>query len=176
MSFSIPKTPAVKRIIREAEKDGVIVFVAASNNGANTARSFPATLDTVLCIHANDGKGNKGSMNPEPEPNRDNLSTLGVAVPSVWENGVYLSGTSYATPVAAAITAVILCFVEAAVTANQMPNESKEEAFDREGMKGILLSMSVLRDGYNCIVPWREFLPPGAGQDVLIASIRNALN
>ncbi|UPK95908.1 hypothetical protein LCI18_006843 [Fusarium solani-melongenae] len=176
MSFSIPPTSAVRKIIKEAEKAGVIMFVAASNNGANTGRSFPATLPTVLCIHATDGKGNKGDMNPEPEDNRENLSTLGVAVPSVWEKSVYLSGTSYATPVAAAMAAVILCFIEAAVAANKMPEEIKEEAFDREGMKSILMSMAVLRDGYNCIFPWRRFLPPDAEQGVLIARIRNALN
>ncbi|RSM15114.1 hypothetical protein CDV31_005195 [Fusarium ambrosium] len=59
MSFSIPKTSEVKKIIKEAENTGVIFFVAASNNGVHAGRSFPATLDTVLCIHATDGKGNK---------------------------------------------------------------------------------------------------------------------
>ncbi|KAF5246036.1 hypothetical protein FAUST_1447 [Fusarium austroamericanum] len=137
MSFSIPKTSAVKKIIKEAENDGVIMFVAASNKGINTGRSFPATLDTVLCIHAADGKGNKGGMNPDPEPHRDNFSTLGVAIPSIWENGVYLSGTSYATPVAAAMAAVILAFIEAAVAAGQMPKEIRDEAFDRQGMKNV---------------------------------------
>ncbi|KAL6364637.1 hypothetical protein LRP88_00607 [Fusarium phalaenopsidis] len=175
MSFSIPKTSAVKKIIKEAENDGVIMFVAASNNGIHTGRSFPATLDTVICIHATDGKGNKGDMNPDPEPHRDNFSTLGVAVPSIWENGVYLSGTSYATPVAAAMAAVILAFIEAAVAAGQMPIENRDEAFDRQGMKSMLLKMTMLREGYNCIVPWREFWPSNVGQDGLISSIQNAL-
>ncbi|RSL88381.1 hypothetical protein CEP51_001718 [Fusarium floridanum] len=175
MSFSIPKTSEVKKIIKEAENTGVIFFVAASNNGVHAGRSFPATLDTVLCIHATDGKGNKGSMNPDPESHRDNFSTLGVAIPSVWENGVYLSGTSYATPVAAGMAGVILSFIKAAVAAGKMPKESIEEAFDRQGMKNILLAMTMLRDGYHCIVPWREFWPLGSGQDTLIASIEKAL-
>ncbi|RSL40082.1 hypothetical protein CEP53_013603 [Fusarium sp. AF-6] len=175
MSFRIPKTPEIKKIIKEAENSGVIFFVAASNNGVHAGRSFPATLDTVLCIHATDGRGNTGSMNPDPESHRDNFSTLGVAIPSVWENGVYLSGTSYATPVAASMAAVILGFIKAAVAAGKMPKESIEEVFDRQGMKNILLAMTMLRDGYNCIVPWREFWPLGSGHDVLIASIEKAL-
>ncbi|RSL50326.1 hypothetical protein CEP54_011989 [Fusarium duplospermum] len=78
MFFSIPKTPEIKKTIKEAESNGVIFFVAASTNGVHAGRSFPATLDTVLCIHATDGKGNKGSMNPDPESHRDNFSALGL--------------------------------------------------------------------------------------------------
>lgn len=143
--------------IKEAENSGVVIFVAASNNGVNSGRSFPATLDTVLCIHAIDGKGNRGSMNPEPESHRDNNSVLGVTVPSAWDNGVYLSGPSSTTPVAAGMTAVALGFIKATVPASKMPTGSIEESFDRQGMKNIQLAMTMLRDGYNCIVPWCEF-------------------
>ncbi|KAM0429963.1 hypothetical protein ACHAPT_005967 [Fusarium lateritium] len=176
MSFSMPKASAVRRIIKKAENDGIIIFAAASNCGIHSGRSFPASLDTVLCIHAADGNGNKSAMNPNPEPYRDNLSTLGVAIPSDREEGVSISGTSYATPVAAGMAAVILAFMDAAVAAGEMQPEDREEAFDRQGMRRILLKMSVSRDGYNCIVPWREFWPPDASQQMLILKIQEALN
>lgn len=62
-------------------------------------------------LHAFDGKRHKGDMNPNPVGNWDNSTTLGVAVPLKWKNKtVCKSGTSFASPVAAAIAANVLEF------------------------------------------------------------------
>ena len=52
-----------------------------------------------------------GDMSPSPVINDINLTTLGAAVESEWKSKkVYKSGTSFATPVAAAFAANILEF------------------------------------------------------------------
>jgi len=175
MSFSIPWNSEIKKAIKDAEHAGVIIFAAASNNGANSRRSFPASLDNVLCIHATDGGGNKSVMNPPPDLHRENLSTLGVAVPSIWEPGMHLSGTSYATPVAAAIAALVLVFIQDATAAKKMTEDLRDDAFSRDGMKNILLKMAVPNDGYSYIAPWSNFWPDGAEAYDVMRKIREAL-
>lgn len=100
----------IEDAIDRAIKKDKILIAAASNDGGNKNRARPAEMDDVLCVHACDGRGNDGKMNPSPIRG-DNFTVLGVAIKSK-ENGreVFKSGTSFATPVAAAIAANILEF------------------------------------------------------------------
>jgi subtilisin family serine protease len=176
MSFGLAeKNDAIKDAIEKAEYNGVIMFAAASNYGGNTGRAFPARLEHVLCVHASDGNGTTSGMDPSPKMGRDNFSTLGVAIPSVTENGVYLSGTSYSTPVAAGIAANILRFVQHLTDTGELAEEYRKEAFRRIGMKNILLAMSNSRDGYHYIAPWWKMWDKTSTQQRVAWMIMEAL-
>ncbi|KAK0709518.1 hypothetical protein B0T26DRAFT_409317 [Lasiosphaeria miniovina] len=85
---------------------GKLIIAAASNNGSLSGRARPARKDGVICIHATDGKGNKGGMNPSPQSKTDNFATIGVAVPCKWKGkDMWKSGTSFAVPIAAGFAA-----------------------------------------------------------------------
>ncbi|KAI8689253.1 Subtilisin-like protein [Fusarium keratoplasticum] len=154
----------IKAAIRRAESLGIICTAAASNYGSNQARSFPAKLDQVLCIHAGDGNGNKSGLNPTPLPWRDNLSTLGVCIPSVWEDedegDHYISGTSYAAPVAAGIAANVL-----------------RDAHSCSGMRHIMLAMCEPqhRDGYWFVIPWRRIWSEDSTESDVVSKMKEAL-
>ncbi|KAI9639941.1 hypothetical protein NHQ30_011671 [Ciborinia camelliae] len=80
---------------------GKLIIAAALNNGGLSGRARPAHQDGVIRIHATDGKGNKGGMNPSPMANGDIFATLGISVPSKWKgNEVWKWGTSFAVPIA----------------------------------------------------------------------------
>ena len=155
MSFGLAReNDDISHAIEEAEYNGAIMFAAASNYGGNTGIAFPARSEKVLCIHASDGNGNKSGMDPSPRMGRENFSTLGVAIPSVTEKGIYLSGTSYSTPVAVGIAANILRLVQNLADTNKLAENQLMRAFSRTGMKNILLTMSNKRDGYHYVAPW----------------------
>ncbi len=133
---------------------GKLIIAAASNNGGLSGRARPARYEGVICIHATDGKGNKGGMNPSPLPNRDNFATLGVAVPFKWKGkDVWKSGTSFAVPIAAGFAAGIMEFAKCRCT-NLKPRKLKILQ-RKQGMQVIFQEMAELRDGYDFIHPVR---------------------
>ncbi|CAG2005085.1 unnamed protein product [Fusarium graminearum] len=172
MSFGLSEdNDAIENAIGKAENDGVIIFAAASNYGGNARRAFPARMDKVLCVHASDGNGNKSGLDPSPKIDRENFSTLGVAIESIWEDDVYLSGTSYSTPVAADFAANVLRYVQHCCG---LEEKYRKRAFSRVGMKNILLAMSDFRDGYHYVTPWRKMWDGDVAVDVA-AKIKQAL-
>ncbi|RFU80619.1 intracellular serine protease [Trichoderma arundinaceum] len=96
-----------------------LLFAAASNDGANLGRAFPAKYPSVFCIHSTDGNGNPSAFNPTADEKDVNFSLLGEHVTSHWPVGKnghnepvnVMSGTSVATPIAAGLAAAILSFV-----------------------------------------------------------------
>lgn len=125
ISFGYPSRPTghpvLEDAIRRVHFKNVLMFAAASNNGGNRGRAFPARQDEVICIHATDGYGNPSSFNSSPMKDHDNFSTLGEDVESAWpvrlgkptSHGVCKTrkfGTSFATPIAAGIAAFLLQF------------------------------------------------------------------
>lgn len=176
MSFGLAeKDGAIKAAIDEAERNGVIMFAAASNYGGHTGRSFPARLEKVLCIHASDGNGNKSGIDPSPKLGRENFTTLGIGIPSITEAGVRLSGTSYSTPVAAGIAANVLRFVQHLNESGLLSDEYRKEAFSRMGMRSILLAMSNTIDDYHFIVPWWKMWDTASSPQKVAWKIEEAL-
>ncbi|KAI1425790.1 hypothetical protein F5Y12DRAFT_795492 [Xylaria sp. FL1777] len=120
MSFGIREyNEPIKTAISNALHSQTLLFAAASNDGANLGRAFPAKYPSVFCIHSTDGNGNPSAFNPTADVKDVNFSLLGEHVSSHWPIGMKgcnqpintMSGTSVATPIAAGLTASILSFV-----------------------------------------------------------------
>ncbi|KAL7899899.1 peptidase S8/S53 domain-containing protein [Trichoderma sp. TUCIM 5745] len=101
---------AIDKAIERAVENKISIFAATSNSGGNKTRVYPSSRrDGVIGIHASDGYGNDGGISPTPLEDRDNFSTLGIDIPSRWKKeSIRISGTSYATPIAAALVANML--------------------------------------------------------------------
>ncbi|RYP66887.1 hypothetical protein DL771_007544 [Monosporascus sp. 5C6A] len=172
MSFGFePRNEAIDNAIERAFKAEKLMFAAASNEGGNKGRSRPGKNSNVICIHACDGKGNKGDMSPNPEKKKDNFTTLGVAVKSRWKKQtVYKSGTSFATPVAAAIAADVLEFANLKC---DLSGEDKKRLYKRDGMLEVFRAMSTERDGYDYVQPGHMW--DGKDDDEVAKTIRDTL-
>ena len=116
LSFGLGKRYAgIHTQINLCNGQNIIIFAAASNEGGNAPRAYPASYDPpVLGIHAATAEGNLWHKSPSAEPHTDNFLTVGQAVESAWLGGgkKYQSGTSVATPVAVAIAALMLGYIQ----------------------------------------------------------------
>lgn len=155
MSFGFDgENKLIEEALDKATGAGKLLFAAASNNGGISGRARPARHQGVICIHASDGNGNKGGMNPSPCTSEHNFSTLGVAVPSKWKKKeVWKTGTSFATPIAAGFAANVLQF--ALDECNGVTENSKKKLFRKKGMEAIFREMTEVRDGYDFVHPGR---------------------
>jgi hypothetical protein len=102
-----------------AERHNLLLLAASSNVGGNTgrARRWPGSRHNVISMCATDGNGAECERNPPPRDNTSNFATFGVTAPVWWsvdshdfdvEMCIYRTGTSVATPIAAAIAALII--------------------------------------------------------------------
>lgn len=99
----------------------------------------------MFCINASDGKGFFDSINPD-ETLDGSYTTLGVSIPSRWENNdIYVTGTSFATPVAAAIAATVLNFARHRMNLNA---HYWQLLASYQGMRKIFDLLSVGRNKY----------------------------
>lgn len=108
--------------IEAAHKEDVLLFAAASNNCGQSGQTWPAREYHVICVHSTDTHGNRSPFCPLALPTRSNLSTVGEAVESAWPRNLCVSqnqstytsvrsGTSYSTPILAAMAAFLLMYV-----------------------------------------------------------------
>jgi hypothetical protein len=159
MSFGLDdQNDTIDNAIARASRAGILIFGAASNNESNIARSYPGRNNKVICIHACDGRGFTGIVNPSPRQNAHNFTTLGVGIRSKWKNQeVFKSGTSFATIVAAGIAASILEFANLKC---KLSDKEMVILYGRSGMVAIFNAMSEERDGYDYVQPadlfWRR--------------------
>lgn len=161
MSFGFPsrhidRYESLERSLKIASGQNVLLFAAASNNGANTLRAFPARHESVICIHSTDANGVPSPFNPRPIKG-DNFATVGEAVESSWpvhlcdtqDNELciaYKTGTSFATPIATAIGAFLLQYARM-----KLPTEKAERLKQTESMKALLREISVPHKEYDYI-------------------------
>ncbi|RFN43276.1 intracellular serine protease [Fusarium flagelliforme] len=184
MSFGIREQhEGMNRAISDALNKRTLLFAAASNDGANLSRAFPAKCRGVFCIHSTDGNGNPSSFNPTASETDVNFSLLGESVSSHWPAGLnghdqsvnVMSGTSVATPIAAGLAASVLSF--ARQQDQNVPIES-----DRLGpwlkidssMNAVLKSMVRQRRGagYDYITPHVLF-DSGATRDFVYGKMND---
>ncbi|KAJ2993953.1 hypothetical protein NUW58_g1687 [Xylaria curta] len=183
MSFGIREYhEPMNKAISNALSNQTLMFAAASNDGGNLGRAFPAKSPGVFCIHSTDGHGNPSAFNPTADEKDVNFSLLGEHVRSHWPAGKnghndivnVMSGTSVATPIAAGLAASVLSFVrqqerELAVGSNLLGPWLKNV----HSMDAVLKSMVRQRRGYGG-EPTSEPFPPmnaGLGRRELLPSI-----
>jgi hypothetical protein len=164
MSFGFPRSSdIVGEAIMRAYGKGILMFAATRNDGGNREIAYPASHRTVIGIFSTDGDGNKSGFNPNP-PDDDGsyLSTLGEAVESSWpkhlqqegQHGSTLrkSGTSFATPIAAAMAANVLDYAKLQL---DMGEKHMKRLHEVERMLEVLKLMAPeKRDGYRYLAPW----------------------
>lgn len=151
MSFGLEeRNLLIDRAIDKAFRADKLIFAAASNNGGNKGRSHPAAKSQkVMCIHASDGLGTAGSINPTPKANVNNFMTLGIAIESSWKGQeVWKSGTSFATPVAAGIAANVMEFARYNCS---LTEEEQQRLYSLEGLQAVFESIAHTRNGYQYI-------------------------
>lgn len=158
---------AINRAAKRAPKP-CLLFAAASNYGGNEDVQWPASHDSVICVHAAHGKGKSYPLNVGQKYPWKEFATLGCGVEAFIGKGesAIRSGTSVASPVAAGLAALILGEALARkaeyLTWVSGIRERQEEVYNEklyrlrtcEGMSRVLMSMSTLREGYNYLRPW----------------------
>ena len=121
MSFGFEKRiDTIAKSIEEANAQGILIFAAASNFRVLEANysTFPANMNHgVFCInsHTSDMNPKWSSFNPYPVREQSNFCIIGESLygPQKTTNGVRpkpkkFAGTSYSTPIAAGIAAIVL--------------------------------------------------------------------
>jgi hypothetical protein len=106
----------------EARDKNVVVFAATSNEGTHERVAWPAN-DSGLAIGVHsckDGGGQKSEFTAQPSDYGENFMVVGKGILSqrLTSNGggfCKCEGSSFATPVAAAIGALVLAFTQQAV-------------------------------------------------------------
>jgi hypothetical protein len=193
MSFGFePNIASIEDAINR-HSQRVVMFAAAANDGANSdVIAFPARLDNVICIKAGNGDG---ALSDFSQKNRrdagDNFFTLGEEAVSLWPsqrlpNGVQLmqkraSGTSVATPIAAAIAALVLEFtrqIEGKTGPQLLQQCAKDIAQSpRDRIKRIFRGLSETNENSNgrYVVPWM-FLDYRKGRSHAARKIHESLS
>lgn len=151
--------PELAQVIKDLISNNKLIFVAASNTGGYGSRLWPASCFGVFAIHATNEFGTPDTnMNPPPLPTKDdNFATYGCNVESYWK-GHYrsISGTSFATPVAAAVCANILEFARRTqdkTVVNGLTRYSAMRALFRDHM-----TLNNLNGHYHCFHLWTKGL------------------
>jgi hypothetical protein len=164
MSFGFPRPlRRIRKEINNALHREKILFSAASNDGGNMTRAYPASQDGVICVHSADGLGNASLFNPSALRNADNFCVVGENIDAAWPSATpdelggskRMTGASFATPVAVAVAAFMIGFVGRRIPEHVdwgVPLKSPE------GVKAIFEVLSERRNGhYDLVNPVRVF-------------------
>ncbi|KAL2883180.1 hypothetical protein SGCOL_001368 [Colletotrichum sp. CLE4] len=142
-----------------------LMFAAASNSGKNEPCAFPARFSQVFCVHASEGNGEDGGINPELETGF-NFMTLGMGLKllekkpggSSGYRKAIKSGTSFATPIAAGIAATVL---DLATRVREIKPRAKNKLKRHDMMEKMLQMMSSpkndVRDRLCYMAPWHHW-------------------
>jgi hypothetical protein len=156
MSFGFTEEQLdIRTAITEAQfrkHEQILFFAAAANEGANEPEMYPARDDRVFAIRATDYQGHWWRSNPPVNSDqRSSFMTLGQDLPSV-SRKESVTGTSYATPIAAGFAAMILADARRLLGASS--SRSDEMLVDRlsrpDGMRQILGKLSVANMVRQC--------------------------
>jgi subtilisin family serine protease len=164
MSFGFPSWIShISDALTTAAANNVVMFASASNEGGNTTipKAWPARDDRVFCIHATDSAGNSYKYNPPRTFEYANFATLGENVLSAWrrKETQAKSGTSIATPIAAATAALFIDFSRLPKLRNQQPIRHLPQVASFQGIKALLLASSLKtgEQNFRYIKPWHIF-------------------
>lgn len=152
----------------------MLIFAAAGNAGEGCPIAFPACLDEVISVASTCGKFQPSVFNPDLRPGK-RLCAIGEAFEAAWvdrggpSSSAHCSmarkaGTSYATPVAAGIAAMVMDLVWSS-REDPARKESVEYRWKtlrtRRGMLAVLKHMIWMKDNNveapQCLQPWMLF-------------------
>ncbi|KAJ3544070.1 hypothetical protein NM208_g3244 [Fusarium decemcellulare] len=145
--------------IRLAHARDKIMFAAASNEGANLpaglGATFPASMREVICINSSDGYGNQSDLNPPARNGDFNFSTLGEAVLASSSSSELTrqTGSSFATPIAATIVALLLEFIMQKQIF-RADTKLKQQAATKDGVTKLLHAIGNPVSGFRYLKPW----------------------
>ena len=179
MSFGFPCGIRIiwDQITLATQKD-ILVFAAASNDGLDQSRMYPASQDSVFAIHSTTCKGVASGFNP-PEERDENFSILGEYVESAWltkDEGSgstrILSGTSFATPIAVCLAAFMILYIPTIIPehGNLLHNVKSYV-----GMKRVFQTMVVDRSAKYQYISLRKFVSEN-NQSEINNAIKKALS
>lgn len=109
---------AMKTAVLNAQSNGVVVVVAAGNEGQDISKTIPAGYPSVIAVAAIDSSGNYPSWSNFGLGDND-YTAPGVSILSTWKSGGYntISGTSMASPHVAGVVALKLAAAGASLVA-----------------------------------------------------------
>ncbi|KAG4282129.1 hypothetical protein FPRO06_11032 [Fusarium proliferatum] len=159
-------------VIVKLVKSQKLIFAAASNSGGNGKRAYPANQCGVFAIHATKGDGSPpDNLNPPALNGVDNFATLGWEIPSFWNgNKVVIKGTSFATPIAAALAANLMEIIRCTPTTEDGKGSRRVSGYG--DMHKLLSTMQHEIGNYQYLRPWAQGMFDGSKdlsemQDVL---------
>lgn len=143
---------ALRDVLKEADRNHILVFAAMSNDGNNdpNGAAWPANESALsIGVHSCVEKGRRSSIfTPPPVPGSHNFMVEGERVVTHWPEskggGFRLDeGTSFATPIAVSMAALILAFESQHLC--KKDREEAEEMVDLEELRELRGMVKVLR-------------------------------
>jgi hypothetical protein len=184
LGFSNPSQIMEDEIARAAAQR-VLIFASAANHTVHEQQPirFPANMPQVFCIFSADADGKLSSFNPEPKRGSYNFMFPGERVKGAWpasqtegvsdvifQNKItyrIMSGTSCATPIAAAVAAGVLEFIW---QPRQRPIKNLHSFKTLSGMEKVFLEMAGVRSlgdrGVYYVLPWKLISPLKHKEDI----------
>lgn len=160
-SCTTKRLEPIRRAILKANAADVLIFAAASNKGGNEHVAFPARMDEVICVGSTNGRGCISDFTPHLDPGK-RLCALGEQIESSWPPGMLdggrKSGTSFATPVAARVAAMVLDYMWAVKDLDEPDYKFLiPKLLTRRGMLSVFKRMVVSYPTHDYLVPWHLF-------------------
>ncbi|KAI1169869.1 peptidase S8/S53 domain-containing protein [Nemania sp. FL0916] len=161
--------PEIKAAIKEAiDQSRTIIVAAAGNWGYNYPPPFPASQRGVLRVHAVDGNGKDAQVNVKVDSN-NRFATLGLGIESEWQGKkVWLTGTSFATPIFSAIVANILQFAQQELGLNHFKWKTLSSF---QGIQSALTYMCTDAEKFAYLAPWSRGMSKNEVADAIQESL-----
>lgn len=163
--YTIGRLEPIRRAILKANAADVLIFAAASNNGGNEPIAFPACMDEVISVGSTDGLGNISSFTPNPDYGKI-LCVVGECIESSWPPALLSdpdadlprkSGTSFATPIAAGVAAMVLDYMWTFKDSKSFKSDIPK-LLTKRGMLAVFKTHMVKSyNSHDYLIPWRLF-------------------
>lgn len=166
-----------------------LFFAATRNDGAHKPMAWPARDHLVIGISSTTGEGNRSAFNPPEKYSDPILYAFGEGVPVQVKSSdepqgyitKYVSGTSYATPVAAGLAANLLACVRMATKASSEHQLRYKDLPSR--LQGMIGMLAVLRDrmckknfrNEESLLPWSFLTPSQLDNNKLLEDVLETL-